>query len=145
MRSLGFADRPDYELIKKAISDEMKSFGLSVKRTFEWALGSSLYESCFDSEEEIRKQLKPQHSIKQRLEAPKDHVENESNSMEVDYYDIMSLEINEGTSEISLLKTETRQNILSSLTPDSLNLSPQDPSLSHNIDSNKNCILNIKK
>lgn len=65
--------------------------------------------------------------------------------MEVDYYDIMSLEINEGASEISLLKTETRQNILSSLTPDSLNLSPQDPSLSHNIDSNKNCILNIKK
>jgi deoxyribonuclease-4 len=35
--------RVDYELIKKAISDEMKSFGLSVKRTFEWALGSSSY------------------------------------------------------------------------------------------------------
>ena len=65
--------------------------------------------------------------------------------MEVDYYDIMSLEIDEGTSEISLLKTETRQNILSSLTPDSLNLSPQDPSPSHNIDANKNHILNIKK
>ena len=55
MRSLGFAERPDYELIKKAISDEMNSFGLSVKRTFEWALGSSFYESCFDSEEDIRK------------------------------------------------------------------------------------------
>lgn len=59
MRSLGFADRPDYELIKKAISDEMKNFGLSVKRTFEWVLGSSAYESCFESEEEIRKQQKP--------------------------------------------------------------------------------------
>ena len=39
--------------------------------------------------------------------------------MDVDYYDIMSLEINEGNSEISLQKTETRKNILSSLTPDS--------------------------
>ena len=58
--------------------------------------------SCFASEEEIRKQLKPQPSIKKRLEAPKHHVENESNSMDVDYYDIMSLEIDEGTSEISL-------------------------------------------
>jgi hypothetical protein len=44
--------------------------------------------------------------------------------MDVDYYDIMSLEIDEGTSEISLQKIETRQNILSSLTPDSMNLSP---------------------
>ena len=43
MRSLAFADRPDYDLIKKAISDEMKSFGLSVKRTFEWAVQNSLH------------------------------------------------------------------------------------------------------
>ena len=42
VRSLAFADRPDYDLIKKAISDEMKSFGLSLKRTFEWAEESSL-------------------------------------------------------------------------------------------------------
>jgi hypothetical protein len=43
VRSLAFADRPDYDLIKKAISDEMKSFGLSVKRTFEWAVQNSLH------------------------------------------------------------------------------------------------------
>ena len=62
VRSLGFADRPDYELIKQAICDEMKSFGLSVKRTFEWALESSLrssYMSCFASDEEIIKNLRP--------------------------------------------------------------------------------------
>jgi hypothetical protein len=105
VRSIGFADRPDYELIKTAISDELKSFGLSVKRTFEWAVESSLcssYASCFESEEEIRKQQKLKQSIKQRLDAPLEQAENESNSMEVDYYDIMSLEIDEGTSEISL-------------------------------------------
>lgn len=104
VRSLGFADRPDYDLIKKAISDDMKRFGLSVKRNFEWAVQSPLnskYLSCFASEEEIREKMKPQPSIKKRLDAPKDHVENESNSMDVDYYDIMSLEIDEGTSEIS--------------------------------------------
>jgi hypothetical protein len=34
--------------------------------------------------------------------------ENESNSIEVDYQDIMSVEIDEGASEISLQKIETR-------------------------------------
>jgi hypothetical protein len=97
-------------------------------RSFEWASDPSMklssYASCFENEDEIKL---PKYQIKKSKEYEVAEP-NESISMEAEYQDIMSLEIDEGASEISLQKIDTRQNILSSLTPDSANLSPGDQS-----------------
>ena len=104
----------------------MNKYGYTLDRSFEWVINPSMkvssYVSCFENEDEIKV---PKYQIKKSKEY--EVVEpNESISMEADYQDIMSLEIDEGASEISLQKIDTRQNILSSLTPESANLSPGD-------------------